>query len=80
MAPSPGRLGRACHPYTLHHAMDVVVQLLVSGSSYYYVIQSMPLKEVLTVYLPLVQEFVYDGLTKFAQSRFDVLQAHVDSL
>ena len=38
----------------------------------------MPLKEVLTVYLPLVQEFVYDGLTKFAQSRFDVLQAHVD--
>ena len=74
MAPSPGRLGRACHPYTLHHAVDVVVQLLVSGSSYYYVIQSMPLKEVLTVYLPLVQEFVYDGLPNFAQSRFDVLQ------
>lgn len=77
---SLGEPGNASHPYALHHAVNVVVQLQMSGSSDHYIVQSMPLEELLAVYLPLVEELVNDGFTELAQGRFDLWQAHVDGL
>ena len=67
---------KGVHPYALHHAVDIVVELLMPRPSDNHIVQSVPLKEVWTVYLPLVEELVNDGFTELAQGRFDLWQAH----
>ena len=37
-----------------------------------HIVQPVPLKEIRAVYLPLIEELVYDGFTEFAQGRFDL--------
>ena len=64
------------HPYALHHAVDIVVELLMTRSSDDHIVQPVPLEQVWAVYLPLVEELVDDGFTELAQGRFDFWQAH----